>query len=192
MASGGRQAPSHTAPRHLVLFDGLCGLCDGMVRFLLRHDRGRVFRFAPIQSTTGRAIVRGAGGDPDLPSSFHVVTDFFPGSEDPGLRTHGAEDPGLRTHGAKGPGLRTHGSNDPGLRTHGAAQSRVLTKSHAVLFVADQLGWPWRAGVAFRIVPNFMRDWVYNLIARARFRLFGRLEQCAVPGPDVADRFVND
>ena len=43
--------------RHLLLYDGVCGLCDRLVQFVLAHDPGGVFDFAPLQSATGRAAV---------------------------------------------------------------------------------------------------------------------------------------
>jgi predicted DCC family thiol-disulfide oxidoreductase YuxK len=46
-----------SAERPLVLFDGLCGLCNRWVHFVLRRDRMGVFRFAPLQSATGQAIL---------------------------------------------------------------------------------------------------------------------------------------
>jgi predicted DCC family thiol-disulfide oxidoreductase YuxK len=53
-----RDGPSDV---HLVLFDGLCGLCDRLVRWLLRADRRRVLRFAPLQGTTRREVEGRAG-----------------------------------------------------------------------------------------------------------------------------------
>ncbi len=49
----------------IVLFDGVCNLCHGVVRFVLDRDRDARFRFAPLQSEVGRALLRGAGLDPD-------------------------------------------------------------------------------------------------------------------------------
>lgn len=45
----------------IVVFDAQCLLCDGWVRFLLRHDRRRVLRFASIQGANGRALLGRAG-----------------------------------------------------------------------------------------------------------------------------------
>ena len=53
----------------IVVFDGVCVLCNGWVRFLLRHDRRRRFRFAAMQSETGRALLSAHGLDPDDPAS---------------------------------------------------------------------------------------------------------------------------
>jgi len=61
---------------HLVLYDGVCGLCNRLTQFLLRHDHRRVFVFASLQSEIGRAMVRQFGGDPEDLSSFHVIADY--------------------------------------------------------------------------------------------------------------------
>ena len=63
---------------------------------------------------------------------------------------------------------------------------RVLRDSDAVLAIYASCGWPWRALSALRLVPRWLRDPVYRLVARNRYRLFGRLESCWVPSP--ADR----
>lgn len=66
----------------------------------------------------------------------------------------------------------------------------VFRESNAVLAIWAQLGWPWRALALARIVPRFLRDPVYRWIARHRYRLFGRNEQCFVPNPRWADRLL--
>lgn len=67
---------------------------------------------------------------------------------------------------------------------------RVLRDSDAVLAIYAGLGWPWRAMAAFRLVPRILRDSVYRLVARNRYRLFGRRKTCFVPRPDQAERFL--
>lgn len=57
-------------PDGLMLFDGVCHLCDGTVRTVLRLDRKGAIRFTPIQSSHGRALARAHGLDPDTPESF--------------------------------------------------------------------------------------------------------------------------
>jgi len=57
-----------TPDRHpVVLFDGVCNLCHGAIRFLVRHDRSGVFRFAPLDSSVGRALLDAYG----LPTEDH-------------------------------------------------------------------------------------------------------------------------
>src|SRR4051812_50200290 len=61
---------------HLVLYDGVCGLCSRLLQFLLRHDRRRVFSFASLQSAVGRSIVARSGGKPAELTSFYVVAHY--------------------------------------------------------------------------------------------------------------------
>lgn len=59
--------------RPVIVFDGVCVLCNGWVRFLLRHDRQRRYRFAAMQTESGRTLLAGHGLDPDDPASFLLV-----------------------------------------------------------------------------------------------------------------------
>jgi predicted DCC family thiol-disulfide oxidoreductase YuxK len=149
MAILSMQAASGGQGAHLVLYDGVCGLCNRLLEFLLHHDRRLVFCFASLQSATGRAMVARYGGNPDDASSFYVVADF---------------------------------------RT---AHARALRKSDAAVFVAAQLGWPWRWLRAAAAVPAPLRDAVYDVIASTRYRIFGRSNQCLLPGDEVRHRFVD-
>ena len=54
----------------IVVFDGVCRLCSAWVQFLLRHDRSGRIRFAPMQGSTGRALLQQHGLDADDPLSF--------------------------------------------------------------------------------------------------------------------------
>lgn len=148
MATPSRQAPSKAAGAHLVLYDGVCGLCNRLLQFLLRRDRHAVFCFASLQSDAGRAMVAKYGGNPDDPDSFHVVADF----------------------------------HSPG--------ARALRKSDAAVFVASQLGWPWKGLSAAGTLPAPLRDFVYDMIARSRYRIFGRYEECLLPSEEFRSRFV--
>lgn len=57
----------------LVLYDGVCGLCNGTVKFLLRRDRRDRFAFAALQGDLGRELVRARGGDPDELSTLWLL-----------------------------------------------------------------------------------------------------------------------
>lgn len=72
--------PGAVAPRTalpagavLILYDGVCGLCNGLVGFMLRRDRGDRCRFASLQSPIGRELVAARGGDPDELSTIWVI-----------------------------------------------------------------------------------------------------------------------
>lgn len=125
----------------IVCFDGTCGLCHGLVRFLLARDPEGIFRFAALASGTARTLV-----GPALSAEDTLVV---------------------------------------------LAEGRTFLRSEAVLELARHLPAPWRwAGLA-RVLPLRFRDLGYRLVARNRFRIFGRVKVCPVPGPAVRDRFLD-
>jgi len=67
---------SHYDPRrdHLLLFDGVCHLCDTSVRFIVRHDPAGKIKFAPIQSPLGRQLYTRHDLDPTAPNTMLFVT----------------------------------------------------------------------------------------------------------------------
>jgi predicted DCC family thiol-disulfide oxidoreductase YuxK len=70
------QSPTQAASRHLLLFDGYCGLCTAFVQFVLPRDPGGIFHFASLSSPEGRSMVGRHGGDPDDVSTVYVVADY--------------------------------------------------------------------------------------------------------------------
>lgn len=134
---------------HLLLYDGVCGLCNRLLVFLLAHDHRGVFAFAPLQSGIGRATVERFGGDPDELTSFRVVANYR------------------------------------------ANHARMLSRSAAALFVAGQLGWPWKSAALMRVLPAAVLDPIYDVIARTRYGVFGRLERCVLPTPEFRNRFID-
>jgi len=149
MVRAAAQGSTEAAGMHLVLYDGVCALCNGLVQFLLVHDRRRLFKFASLQSVRGRTVVAESGGNPDELNSFYVVKDY-----------------------------RT---------THPTA----LVRSRAALFMVGELGWPWRLLRVAGVLPTFLLDRAYDAVARTRYRIFGRYEQCLAPSPEFRDRFVD-
>jgi predicted DCC family thiol-disulfide oxidoreductase YuxK len=138
-----------SAGEHLVLYDGVCALCHGSVRFVLPRDRHHHFDFAPLQSATGRAWLSRMGKSPDDLDTFVVV-----------------------------------------LHYRGVAPT-MLTKGRAALFVAGRLGFPWRLFTILRALPTAILNASYDLIARNRYRLFGRYDVCPLPPPEQRSRFVD-
>lgn len=67
---------------------------------------------------------------------------------------------------------------------------RMRRDSDAILAIYAGLGWPWRVAALLRVIPRAVRDPVYRLIARNRYRLFGRRATCWLPRPDQADRLL--
>lgn len=127
----------------ILLFDGVCNLCNAAVQWVLKRDRSNVFRFAALQSETGRTLLQRAGLSADNFDTVVLVED-----------------------------------------------DRVFTRSDAALEVARRLGGWWPALAVFKLVPRFIRDGVYNWVARHRYRWFGRREACMLPRPEWKERFL--
>jgi predicted DCC family thiol-disulfide oxidoreductase YuxK len=68
---------------------------------------------------------------------------------------------------------------------------RAYTKSSAALRIAHNLGGWWSLLAVLLAIPPFLRDAAYDLLARNRYRLFGKADTCRVPTPDIRDRFLD-
>ena len=143
-------AMSSTAMRDVavIVFDGVCVLCNGWVRFLLPRDRAGRYRFAPMQGDAGRGLLIAQGQDPDDPRTFLLIEYASDGS------------------------------------------ARVSTDSTAVLRVLAGLGGVWRLASIGHLIPRPLRDAGYRVIARNRYRWFGRRQACVLPSGDEAARFL--
>lgn len=129
----------------IIVFDGVCALCNGWVDFLLERDaRGR-YRFAAMQTRSGRELLAGHGLDPDDPVSLLLL-------------------------------------DEQGAHTDTDAIVRVLTG----------LGGFWRVAIVGRFAPRLVRDPLYRLLARHRYRWFGRHDACRIPDPEQRHRFIED
>ena len=69
--------------------------------------------------------------------------------------------------------------------------AKVYTKSSAVLRISRRLSGLWPLFSVFIFVPKFLRDFMYDLIARNRYRWFGKTEQCMVPNPHLKSKFID-
>ena len=67
---------------------------------------------------------------------------------------------------------------------------RTYLRSDAALAIAREFGGLWTLLGVFKIVPRALRDWVYSLVARNRYRWFGKREECLVPTPELRERFL--
>jgi predicted DCC family thiol-disulfide oxidoreductase YuxK len=126
----------------IILYDGVCVLCSGWMRFVLRRDRERLFRFTPIQSDYGNDLARALGIDPVDPDTNAVIW--------------------------KGIAYRR---SDAALR---------------VVSLLPNLGWVR----VLHLAPRVLRDAIYRVIARTRYRVWGRHAVCDLGGETYADRIV--
>jgi len=70
------------------------------------------------------------------------------------------------------------------------ADNRALERSDAALAIAARLPFPWPIFAVFRVVPRGLRDWAYGIVARNRYRWFGRHDACMIPTPEQRARFL--
>jgi len=148
--TGAGTAHSPDPNRHLLLFDGVCGLCSAVVQFVLERDRRRLFDFAPLQSEAAQQILSRFGRSAGALDTFYIIKNYRSDTPIP------------------------------------------LERADAALFLMAALGWPWKAAGVFRIYPAFVRDAAYDVVARQRYRLFGKHEQCFLPRPEDRDRFIGE
>ncbi len=59
--------------KKIILFDGVCNLCNGAVQFIIKHDKKDIFRFASLQSETGQQLVEERGLDPTEIDSIMLI-----------------------------------------------------------------------------------------------------------------------
>ena len=69
-------------------------------------------------------------------------------------------------------------------------QDKIYAKSTAALKIARHLSGGYPLLYGFMIVPNFIRNWVYDIIAKNRYKWFGRTDSCMVPAPQLKDKFL--
>jgi predicted DCC family thiol-disulfide oxidoreductase YuxK len=130
--------------KQLILFDGVCNLCNTSIQYVIKHDKKDLFMFAPIQSDVGQNIIKTYKIDTEKTDSILLY------------------------------------SNENGLSI----------KSTAALRVAKYLGFPRNLMSIFFIVPTFIRNWVYDFIAKNRYKWYGKQEACMIPTPELKAKFL--
>jgi predicted DCC family thiol-disulfide oxidoreductase YuxK len=144
---GGALPRTETNP--IVLYDGVCGLCNRLTQFILKHDTQDRFLFASLQSDLAARLLKRHGRDAHDLDTVYVVVDY--------------EQPG----------------------------ERLLARSDAILHIASELGGIWSFAKAGRLLPKVIRDALYKIVARNRYRVFGKFESCMLPEPKHRTKFLD-
>ncbi len=134
-------------PHRLVLYDGVCGFCDGAIRWLIARDPDRRLRFATLQGEIAAELRR---RHPEIPSDLDTMV-YVDGS---------------------------------------SGDERVHLRSEAIFSVLSEIRGPWRWLAWLRVLPRWITDPAYGAFARIRYRVFGKLDRCALPTPDQRARFL--
>lgn len=129
-----------TENKDIVLFDGVCGLCNRSVKFLLKKEKSNDLLFSPLQSEFAKNQL----------NKFNIHTDSI---------------------------VYIH-------------NNKAYTKSGAALRLCLRLKYLWPLMAVFLIVPPFIRDFVYDFIAKNRITWFGTAEYCEVMTREIRIRFI--
>ena len=127
----------------IILFDGVCNLCNSSVNFVIKKDKKEVFRFAALQSEIGQKYISKFKIDPSQTDSIVLIDG-----------------------------------------------DKHYIKSSAALTIAKYLKGGYPLFYAFMIVPNFIRNWVYDYVAKNRYRWYGKKESCMIPTPELKSKFL--
>ncbi len=130
--------------KKLILFDGICNLCNTSVQYVIRHDKKNAFMFTALQSETGNKIIKHYNIDTSKIDSILLYT----------------------------------------------PQKGIDYKSTAALKIASQLGFPQNLMNIFFIIPLFIRNWVYDYIAKNRYKWYGKRDACMIPTPELKSKFL--
>ena len=126
----------------IVFFDGVCNLCQRSVRYLIKHDKKRILKFASLQGNYAKKNL----GNRELQSMQSIL--FFDGNS-------------------------------------------LSKKSTAILKLSRFLGSYHKVLLFGYILPRFLRDGIYDIIAKNRYTWFGKQKQCMLPLKDLEKRFLN-
>lgn len=134
--------PENSPETCVVFFDGVCGLCNSLINFLITRDRKHCLRYAPLQGETAARLL--------------------PESERRDLRYMLFQD-------------------EQGLSRKSTAVSRMLCHLGGVWGLLGRVLWA---------IPRPLRDWGYGIVARNRYRWFGKHESCRMPKPEERELFL--
>ena len=127
----------------IILFDGICNLCNSAVSFVIKRDKKSVIQFAALQTDPAKKLLE----------QFNLPTQSI---------------------------------NSIILIEKGV----MHTQSTAVLKICKHLNGLWPLFYGLIIVPKFIRNGIYELIATNRYQWFGKQEKCMVPSPELSARFL--
>jgi predicted DCC family thiol-disulfide oxidoreductase YuxK len=125
----------------IIFFDGVCGLCNSFVDFIIRADKKQQFLFAPLQGKTFKSLTETE--KLTFPDSVVLYT-----------------------------------------------KGKFHVKSGAALKIMTCLGGIYLASKICYLLPTFLRDKLYDFVAKNRYRWFGKKETCRLPSPEERARFL--
>jgi predicted DCC family thiol-disulfide oxidoreductase YuxK len=135
----------------ILLYDGVCVLCNGIVRFLLSHDHHATFLFAPLQSPLAQELIAPIAPltPPEALEGIILITAALTPTQ------------------------------------------RLYRRTDAIAHALQILSSNWsRLGALLTLIPRPLREFGYTIVARLRYRLFGRYAACPIPTPGQRSRIL--
>ena len=135
-----------TIPKNkkIILFDGVCNLCNDSVQLIIERDKNDVFRFASLQSEVGQKLTIERGIDPEAMNSIILI--------------------------------------EPGIAYY--------EKSTAALEISKHLTGGYSLLRYFSFLPEGFRNGVYDIIAKNRYKWFGKKDECMIPTAELKAKFL--
>jgi predicted DCC family thiol-disulfide oxidoreductase YuxK len=130
-------------PPHVLFYDGVCAMCNGIVKCMLRFDRDGLFRFAPLQGATAEHV---RSRYPEFPAEIDTIV------------------------------YLRHGE--------------VFLRSRAAAVAMREMPYPAKALSWVRFLPAWLTDFFYGIVARTRYRVFGKYDACPAPPAEQRARFL--
>ena len=128
----------------VILFDGVCNLCNNSVKFIIKNDKRDIFKFAPLQSEYGINVQNRHNININEINSIILING-----------------------------------------------EKIFTKSNAALRIAKDLGAPYFIFYIFIVIPVFIRNFIYDFIAKNRYKWFGKMESCMIPSNELKNKFFD-
>ncbi len=128
---------------NILLFDGICNLCNGVVQFVIKCDKKEKVKFASLQSEAGKQLLIKYNLPAEDYQSFVYIKN-----------------------------------------------GQFLLKSTAALTLMKDIGGGWQLLYFFIIIPKFIRDFIYSVVAKNRYKWFGKKGVCMIPNKKLHHRFL--
>ena len=139
-----------TISNPIILYDGVCGLCNRLNQFVLKRDRDDRFRFAALQSEFAGRVLQRHGINPQILDTMYLLLNYSQPDE------------------------------------------QLASRSDAAIQILAELGGVWGSLASIvQHLPRWSRDKAYNLIARNRYQLFGKLQTCQIPSEKYRSKFLD-
>jgi len=128
----------------IILFDGVCNLCNSSVNFVIKHDKKNYFKFASLQSEIGKELLKKFNCENFPMDSFVLIK-----------------------------------------------KNKLYKKSTAAINITKHLNGLYPLLYVFVLIPPFIRNYIYMIISRNRYKWFGKRKSCMIPTKEIKSKFLD-